>query len=124
MKAAGRIEFSAKPQKVDRTHRFQDVNLLIQQPFDCDHSLEKPDGVFCVPFLHRADDGIELEKNQLKPQFVRLMDDDELQLVMTFRRAKAFLQLKQLGHLQIFAVREFRIAVIHISLALPRGTLR
>ena len=65
---------------------------------------------FGVVVEHAVADRLELEDQLLEPQLVRLVDDDEQQLVVHGRIRPQLLQRQELGDLQVRAVGEEALA--------------
>ena len=81
-----RHEKVAEVEEVERRHRLQDVDLVEQQPLDLGHPMQVADRPQHVAIGHDpgedVEDGVELVEDLLEPQLVRLVDDDEQQLVV------------------------------------------
>ncbi len=81
-----RHEQVAEVEEVERRHRLQHVDLVQQQALDLGDAVQVADGAQHVAIGDDAgedvDDGVELVEDLLEPQLVRLVDDDEQQLVV------------------------------------------
>ena len=106
LEPGGLVEPVAEARERHRRERLDDVHLL-------DHHLHDRAGA-----LERADRGVELAgeevgldllqfvQEQLEPEFVGLVDDDEEHLVVLRRLGPRLLQREQLIEMQIIAVGE------------------
>lgn len=82
-------------------HRFQDVDLLLDQPLNRVDAAKLLGGAQKVVTIERARSGIEFVQKLLEPQLVDLMDDDEEHLVVMRRLRKRLLKLQQVSDFQI-----------------------
>ena len=64
-----------------------------------------------------SDEPIEFMQDLFEPQFIDLMDDDEEHLVVFFRLAPRFLQLKKLVDLEVLAIGRHTAIVTFVSAA-------
>ena len=75
----------AEVQEIEPGHRLQDVDLVEQQPLDL-ATVEVADGAQHVAISddpgEDSHDGVRLVEDLLEPQLVRLVHDDEQQLVV------------------------------------------
>ena len=104
LESAGRRELRTEGEKVLRRHRLEDLDLLDEDLLDDADAVQvvarEEDVVRVDPIPRR----FELKQDDLEPQLVDLVRDDEQQLVVL--GAEPVLKLEQLGHLEVCAVRE------------------
>src|SRR5919204_1889279 len=102
LEAARRRQLRPEGEKVLRRHRLQHVDLFDQEPpHDANPVQEVPDPKDLAR-KHAVADGLELMDQFAEPELIRLVDDDEEQLVV--RLGQALLEAQQLGDLEIRAV--------------------
>ena len=110
----------AEVQEIERGHRLQDVDLVEQQPLDLGDPVEVADGAQHVAIGddpgEDSDDGVELVEDLLEPQLVRLVHDDEQQLVVGMPAVPITLRLlarQELLELQVVVVVQRLLGVAH-----------
>ncbi len=84
-------------------HRLQHVEVVEQQPLDRDRALERPDRPLRAPRFELVVRLAQLVQDQLEPELVGLVDDDEQQLVVRLRRQR-LLELEQVVDPQVAGV--------------------
>src|SRR6266851_1736995 len=104
LKSARRRELGAEGEKVLQRHRLQDLELLHQQLLDDVDPVKVMAGEEDVAGVDPVTRGLELEQDDLEPELVNLVGDDEEQLVVLL--AEALLQLQQLRYLEVGAIGE------------------
>ena len=88
LKPAGRIQFVPEPEKADRLHGFQNMNLRDQQLFDLDDAAQRLGGFGRAIFFHQNDRCVNLVQDLFEPEFVSLVHGDEKQFIMLGRRGQ------------------------------------
>jgi hypothetical protein len=78
--------------------------VLDHDPLNGVDSLEVVTGLMRIAGEERVSNGFELEQRILEPQLVRLVDDDEQQLVVCRRIREEALKREQLGDPQVRAI--------------------
>ena len=88
----------AKTEKLDRRHGFEDVDLTQQHLLNFHHPVHCALGRACAVFVHQPHGRIYFVQDHLEPQFVRLMNRDEQQLVVMHGIGETILQIDQIGN--------------------------
>ena len=120
LKSASRFQLSPKRQKMRRQHGFEDRKLLYQHASDFGASPQQSRCLIhlVVRFRIRSRPSqmrhhrIQIVQQFLEPQLVRLVHDDEQQLIVVLRRRLRMLQLQQFRHLEIGTVGELSGLVV------------
>ena len=96
----------AEAQKVLRPHRLEDLHLRDEDPLHFHDAAQQP-GRLPRPVRAQMLDGtVDFVKQELEPQLVDLVDDDEQRLIVMRGRRAALLQREQFGHLEVRPVGE------------------
>ena len=115
MKTGGAFERRAKIEEIERRHRFQNVDLLVEQFPNLDDPLEAMDDdvhvgavVIGGRFLQDFATRLELVQYLFEPELVGLVDDDEEHLIvrveLAFDQGKRRLEGEEFIDAEIAAV--------------------
>src|SRR5271156_6284938 len=114
LKTAGRIQLSAKGEKVRRKHRFQDGELFHQDAHDFCAASKQACGFINTIARRRisargakvGNDRVQIVQQFLEPELVGLMNDDEQQFVVMYWRGDRVMKREQLRDAKIGAIRQ------------------
>jgi hypothetical protein len=106
LEAGGRVQVVAEAQEVLGPHRLQDPDLLDEQPLDLHHTAQEARPFVDVVLLDLPGRAVHLVEDELEPELVDLVNDDEERLVVVGGRGQALLQLEELRDPKVRAVGE------------------
>ena len=106
LEPGGRIQVIAEAEEVLRPHRLQDPHLVDEQALDLHHAAQKPRPLVDVVLLDLLRRAVHLVEDELEPELVDLMNDDEERFVVVRGRGEALLQLEELRDPEVRAVGE------------------
>lgn len=101
LEARGGLEAVAEFQELRGAHGFHDVHLLDEHPRDLDAAAQEPVGGARLALLQVQDGGAGLVQEELEPELVDLVDDDELHLVVGLGLAQRLLQAQKSMDLEV-----------------------
>ena len=107
LEPGGGFEPAAEGEERHRRHRLKDVDLRHQGLEDHPHPLEGGDGGEQISGREVPGDLAELVQEQLEPELVDLVDDDEQRLVVLGRAGLRLLQIEEPVELQVAGVGQF-----------------
>ena len=96
----------AEAEEVLGPHRLQDPHLMDEQALDLHHPAQEARSFVDVVLLDLPGRAVHLVQDELEPELVDLMNDDEERLVVVRGRGEALLQLEELRDPEVRAVGE------------------
>jgi hypothetical protein len=94
----------AKAQEVMGPHGLEDAHLVDEEPLHLDDPSQEPGRLAHAVGVEVLDGRVRLVEDELEPELVDLMDDDEERLVVMSGRGLALLEGEQFRNLQVLAI--------------------